>query len=567
MSRQVDRLLRRHGLDRDTPPSAAEWTALLAALDDGHEHRARERYLTQRAQRLASAELAAATDEARRRASELHAILDALVEGLCVVDRDGRVQVTNPSARWLLGSVDPGTPVAEVVAGLQDLDGASLVDVVVEACTTDASVDIAHATLVRDSTHHLSIKGMSVPEQGTTVLSFVDISDVVAADASRADLERRVGHQQRLESIGRLAGSVAHDFNNLLAGIMSCVDLLEDDVTGQSLEDVTEIRRAAKRGADLTRRLLAFSRQEPSDPVPVDVSAAVSSLEGLLRRLVPRPDALRSRLSALDCTVSCDPIDLEQIVMNLVLNGRDAIDDDGSILVETERVRLDPNAARELVVSPGDYVRVTVTDDGVGMSPDVVARALDPFFTTKPAGEGNGLGLSTVQTLVARAGGTVQIDSAEGRGTSALVYLPAVRPARRHDDGDPDAVGGRSASLRVLIVDDEPAVLAQARRTVESLGHEVDVAANAVEARVRFDGHDIVLCDVFLGDANGAELGDELRALAPSTSVVLMSGVPSDLRTDVSSGLLVEKPFSGPEIAAAFAAANFAAAMGGRAHD
>ncbi|MGH1505598.1 MAG: ATP-binding protein [Acidimicrobiales bacterium] len=562
MSRHVDRLLRRQGLDRSTPPSPAEWASLLGALDAGHEHRQRERYLTQRAQRLASAELAHATDEARRRASELHAILDSLVEGLCVVGRDGRVRVTNPSARWLLGAIEPGAPIAEVVAGLQALDGDCLVDVLVEACTTEAAVDIAHAVLERDSTRHLSIKGMSVPEQGTTVLSFVDISDVVAADASRADLERRVGHQQRLESIGRLAGSVAHDFNNLLAGIVSCVDLLEDDVTGDALDDVSEIRRAAKRGADLTRRLLAFSRQEPSDPVPVDVSEAVESLEGLLRRLVPRRDALRSRRSDLDCTVSCDPIDLEQIVMNLVLNGRDAIDDDGSILVETERVRLDPNAARELVVSPGDYVRITVTDDGVGMSADVVARALDPFFTTKAAGEGNGLGLSTVQTLVARAGGTVQLDSTPGRGTSALVYLPAVRPARRHDDGEPDTVGGRASALRVLIVDDEPAVLAQARRTVESLGHDVDVAASASEARVRFDHHDIVLCDVFLGDANGVELGEELQGRVPSTSVVLMSGVPSDRRRGVATGLLVEKPFSAPEVAAAFAAANFAVAAG-----
>ncbi len=551
MNRQLERHLRRLGLDPSTPPDAARWASFLARMETAYADRDRERYLAERATRLASSELAAASEAAERKALELRTMIDALVEGICVVDGDAVIVSGNPAARWILGADPVGVPVAAAFAdvavasiGRRSTDSVAIADTLVAAIAAGEDLDVEHAVLTLDGhQHHLTIQVRPIPRQSMTVVAINDITSLIEAESTRSELERRVGQQQRLESIGRLAGSVAHDFNNLLAGILSCVELLEDDVTGESLDDVAEIRRAARRGADLTRRLLAFSRQETDEPVVIDVNAVITELSTLLVRLVHDRAGLETLLVGEPANVLIDPVDLEQIIMNLVVNARDAIDSTGRIVIETALVELDEFVARPLGVSPGSFVLLEVSDDGSGMPADVAARAIEPFFTTKRHGEGNGLGLATVHGLATRSGGALAIHSQVGRGTTVRIYLPTVtaaRPTSAHSDESHPV-------RRLLIVDDEPSVLAIVERCALSLGYQTTTAASCQAARhlVTAGDYDAVLVDLVLDDGSGLDLATELLDHDPTTRIVVMSGFSERLAM-VPPGLgigFVEKPF------------------------
>ncbi|MEZ5102563.1 MAG: PAS domain S-box protein [Thermoleophilia bacterium] len=398
-------------------------------------------------------------------------------------------------------------------------------------------------------------------DEGGSAVGF----QAICRDVSeRRELEKQLGQSQKMEAVGQLAGGVAHDFNNLLTAIRGYAELLlarldRDGAPDGPRRDAEEIMRAAERASGLTRQLLAFSRREISRREPVDVNALVRGVEGLLRRTIGEQIELTTALDAPLPCVEADPGQLEQVVLNLALNGRDAMPAGGKLLLETRLVHLDAEYARRHAgVAPGPYVRIAVSDSGSGMPEEVRARAFEPFFTTKPRGQGTGLGLAIVYGIVRRAGGHVFLYSEPGRGTSAKVLLPASaaagaipRPARERLDR-------RGGTETILVVEDEPAVLELCRRVLGVLGYRVLTEANGrdgLHLLQQDDGRiDLLLTDVVLPELSGRELVERVRAARPGLPVVFMSGYTDDVvvRMGVLQGDVpfLEKPFSADRLLA-----------------
>jgi two-component system cell cycle sensor histidine kinase/response regulator CckA len=383
-----------------------------------------------------------------------------------------------------------------------------------------------------------------------------DVSERVKAAAQLKDVEAQLVQAQRMEAIGRLAGGVAHDFNNVLTVIIGVVQMLlrdrEPDAPDRT--DLEEVYQAALRAASLTRQLLAFSRRQALVPQPLDLNAVVEGVtHGMLRRLIGEDVQVVTALAADLGTVQADPGQLTQVVLNLAMNARDAMPNGGRLLVETANVELDSvYADTHLGVAPGPYAMLAVTDTGVGMDDATRLQAFEPFFTTKPAGQGTGLGLSTVYGIVKQSGGGVFVYSEPGRGATFKVYLPRIdRPAPAAAAGKPEATGGRTGTI--LLVEDESAVRAFAARVLRQEGYDVLETASRDEAvaavRTRDVRIDLILTDVILaGGANGRDTADAVLALHPGAAVLFMSGYTNDAvlgRGGLDPGAyFLEKPFT-----------------------
>lgn len=391
------------------------------------------------------------------------------------------------------------------------------------------------------------------------------LADQQRAEAERARLEDELRQSQRLEAIGQLAGGVAHDFNNVLAAILSYADLAADGVTDPAARaDLEAIQGAARRGAGLTRQLLQFSRRTPGDLEPVAVNERVLEVVGMLGRTLGEDRALRCDLVEDQVAVLADPVELDQILLNLVVNARDAVGQGGVIEVSTATIDLDEAAAGQHPgLPPGRYVRLAVTDDGIGMSAEVVDHAFEPFFTTKGRGHGTGLGLSTVYGIVQRLGGHVAARSVEGIGTSIEVLLPAVDhpgPART-DVEAVDEAAPPAGSGRVLVVEDEAALREALVRMLERLGYEVVSAVDGAEALGHVhDRYDVVLTDVVMpGPLTGVDVGAGFRSRVANLPIVYMTGYSDALLDGVDLGpdhrtAVLAKPFSEAELRDALAA-------------
>jgi signal transduction histidine kinase/CheY-like chemotaxis protein len=374
-------------------------------------------------------------------------------------------------------------------------------------------------------------------------------------EAQRAQdrLQGELRQAQRLEAVGQLAGGVAHDFNNLLAVILTYSDFIAEELGSDHpvQPDVAEVRNAAQRAAELTRQLLIFSRRELVRPEVVDVNAAIGGLLNMLGRTLGEQIELRTRLAPqLPCVIT-DPGELEQILVNLAVNARDAIDGDGAITVETSEQLVDELAAESHVdLHPGRYVRISVTDTGCGITTEVRERIFEPFFTTKGPGAGTGLGLSTVYGIVTRNGGQITVYSEPGVGSTFKVYLPvtdqpAVAPAAA--DGGTEEAAGET----VLLVEDEDAVRRATERILTRAGYRVLVAANGPAAieLLAAEQVDLLLTDVVMpGGLSGRQLADQLRQSRPGLRVLYMSGYSADAianRGILDPGVfVVEKPFT-----------------------
>jgi two-component system, cell cycle sensor histidine kinase and response regulator CckA len=364
-----------------------------------------------------------------------------------------------------------------------------------------------------------------------------DITERRRSAEERAELEARLAQAQRLESIGQLAGGVAHDFNNLLSVILTCVGFAQRELPAEHpvREDVEEIGRAADRAAALTRQLLMFSRREVVAPKLVDVAALVRDLERLLNRTLSERVALRISCGPDVVPVLIDPNQLEQVLVNLAVNARDAMPGGGTLSIA--------------VAGVGGGVRITVADDGTGMPPEVRERAFEPFFTTKEEGEGTGLGLASVHGAITNAGGTVDIASEVGGGTVVSIFLPAAagdvvlpeEPAAPRERG---ARGGAS----VLVVEDQDPVRRQACRILEDNSYSVRQAASADEALERWEPVDVLVTDVVMPGMSGQQLAEHARERAPGLRVVFMSGHTDDVlvHDGVRHGdiAFVQKPFT-----------------------
>ncbi len=388
-------------------------------------------------------------------------------------------------------------------------------------------------------------------------------------DAERERLQNQLHQAQRLESLGQLAGGIAHDFNNLLAVIINYAAFIANDLDAASAldgddrwrgtrEDIEQVRLAAERASHLTHQLLSFARREVVQPEVVDVNNVVSDIEQLLRRTLGEHVELESSLAADLHAVLIDPGQLEQILVNLAVNARDAMPEGGILKIDTANIDVDEEfAASRPELSPGPHVRLRISDSGVGMPPETVQRAFDPFFTTKPPGRGTGLGLATVYGIVQQAGGRTEIYSEPGIGTTFTAQLPATDRLNIpvvHPNDSPVPHGEET----ILLVEDEQALREVTRRILSAAGYKVLVAANGPRALQAAGGHagpiDLLLSDVIMPQMPGPQLAERLLAERPAVRVLLMSGFAQpilDSGGHLEAGMaLIEKPFSGPGLLA-----------------
>jgi PAS domain S-box-containing protein len=379
----------------------------------------------------------------------------------------------------------------------------------------------------------------------------------------RRRLETRLRQAQKMEAVGQLAGGVAHDFNNLLTVITSYSGLLLGDLPAESpmREDVEQVAEAARRAATLTRQLLAFSRQQVLRPQVLSLNGVVTDLEKMLRRLVREDIEIVTALDPELDAVKADPGQVEQLIVNLVVNARDAMASGGTLTIETANMVLDEAFVAwhsDTAMQPGPYVMLAVTDTGTGMSPEVQARLFEPFFTTKPPGQGTGLGLPTVYGIVKQSDGCIRVQSEVGKGTSFEVYLPRVAAAPEDYPEEECEAGTLSGHETVLLVEDDKALRAVACRVMRKHGYQVIEAQDgreALEICGRSDGRiHIVVTDMVMPEMSGAELAQRIEARHPGIKVLLMSGYTRDATVRQSimyegSGF-IEKPFTPDDLAA-----------------
>jgi len=385
-----------------------------------------------------------------------------------------------------------------------------------------------------------------------------DITERERAQDALRRTEEQLRHSQKMDAIGRLAGGVAHDFNNFLTVIITYASMLEEalDAGDQRRDDATEIRRAGERANVITRQLLTLSRHSIVAPQSLDLAEVVAGFVPILRRLVGEQVTLVARCNEVP-QVLADRGQLEQVLMNLVVNARDAMPKGGRLTIETSELVLDDEAASVRAMRPGHYAVLEITDTGTGMDPETQRRIFDPFFTTKEEGKGTGLGLAIVDGIVSQAGGKISVYSEPGHGTTFRVKLPVSNEtvvARGHE---PIVVPSTLPSITVLVIDYDREVRMVSGRILQAAGCHVIEAATADEARrlcVSHDGSiDVAVVDVGLGDAGGDALIGQLRDLRPSLKFVLMSGYPAGALS--ASGAaprdLLVKPFSPSELRAA----------------
>jgi PAS domain S-box-containing protein len=431
-------------------------------------------------------------------------------------------------------------------------DRAALLGTVQHAMTSGADFAVQHRAIRPDGmVRWLSGAGrFQLDEHGRAVRG-VGISQDVT---ERRALEEARQQGQKMEAVGRLAGGVAHDLNNLLTVILGCCELIQTDPDGHDLHraDLSEIQKAGTRAAGLTRQLLAFSRKQIIEPAWLDLNQVVTGLQPMLERLIREDVTIVFRLEPGALGVTADRGQAEQIILNLAVNARDAMPGGGTLIIETAVVALDEHyVARHTTVPPGPYVVLTVTDTGTGIPPQVLAHVFEPFFTTKELGQGTGLGLATVHGIVARSGGSVNVYSEIGLGTSFKVYLPKVEALNIPAAAPLPVVPPHTGAETILVVEDAAELREVTKRLLERLGYTVLIAANAAEAVQVFDrsgGIDLLLTDVVMPGASGPELTEQLTARRPSLKVVFMSGYTE--ATIVHDGILnpgitfLHKPFT-----------------------
>ncbi len=396
----------------------------------------------------------------------------------------------------------------------------------------------------------------------------VRLIGILADVTERHQLEEQLLHSQKMEAVGTLAGGIAHDFNNLLTAIMGFTQLAQaeaavwtDDRVSKELaqslaevrDDLHEILRAGERASMLTAQLLAFSRRQVVHPTRMDANVAVHDVERMLKRLIGERVTLNTSLSAEALPVRADQGQIAQLLVNLVVNARDAMPGGGHIRVDTERLSLHATGdAPYAGLAPGDWVILAVRDNGVGMSADVLARAFEPFFTTKPVGEGTGLGLSTVYGIVTQAGGRVFVESTPGVGTTVRVALPYLAMLERVTRTTPRLVHATVAGARVLVVEDESGLRRLVAEVLTRRGYHVTVATDGADALVELqsatDPYDLILSDMVMPGLDGAALAREIRRLGVQVPILFMSGYPTSPDTDGHA--FIAKPFTPVSLAA-----------------
>ncbi len=417
---------------------------------------------------------------------------------------------------------------------------------------------------------HRSRSGRDIPvEVSVSVVEFEgeechwvytrDLSEQKRAEAEKARLEAELLHAQKLESVGRLAGGVAHDFNNMLTVILGYAELIGASLSAGDplLESLGEIKKAACRSRDTTRQLLAFSRKQPVLPRAVDLNALVTEAKNSLLHLIGEQIDLVFLPGAALWKVVFDPSQVEQTLVNLIVNARDALPDGGRITIATSNIHLDQESCRDHAeAEPGDYVVLSISDNGVGMDEQTLSHIFEPFFSTKEVGKGTGLGLATVYGVIKQNNGFIDVTSRQGRGTTLRLHIPRMKGPTVEPPVavEPPATRGRGT---VLLVEDNEMVRDLTRSMLEGLGYTVLSADSARAALAlcanRAQTVDLLLSDVVMPDMRGPELGERARAIRPDLPLLFMSGYASSLvvgpHTAESATHFIQKPFRMAELA------------------
>jgi PAS domain S-box-containing protein len=474
-------------------------------------------------------------EQVRQSESRLRAILDSVQEGIYGIDLDGRCLFMNKAGAALLGY------------GADELVGRSMHQAIhhsrengtaypIENCPIHSASRTVQAVRSeneglwkRDGTA-LAVICQTMPLRDGAgallgaVISFADISE-------RKRLEEQLRQSQKMEAVGRLAGGIAHDFNNLLTAVLGYSSLLVQslDPSDARHADARTIQKAGERATALTRQLLAISRRQVLEPKVLDLNALVANLDQMLRRLIREDIVLLTVLDPALGRVRADQSQIEQVMMNLALNARDAMPEGGRLTIETADVELDEVYCRtHAEVSPGPHVMLAVSDTGVGMDAATLARCFEPFFTTKPVGQGTGLGLATVYGIVKQSGGSIWVYSEPGHGTTFKVYLPRVAGDVSAVEIPTRPVQSEHPAVTILLVEDDEAVRQFARRSLAAAGHIVLEAADGEEAlRVsrRHEGEiHLLITDVVMPGMSGRLLAERLSVERPGLKVLYISG-------------------------------------------
>jgi PAS domain S-box-containing protein len=502
-------------------------------------------------------------------------LLEAAPDAMVCVEGDGRIALVNAQAERLFGYRREelvGQPVEMLVPeAVRDVHPGHRAGYAADPRPRPMGEGMELAGRRRDGTAFPAEISLSAIDTDEGILVTAGVRDVterleaqaererLKTQAERDRLERQLQQSQRLESLGQLAGGVAHDFNNLLGVISSYAAFVADEVRKQAehaagqimLADIEQVQLAAQRASGLTHQLLAFARREVLQPRVLNLNEVVAGVLKLLQRTLGEHIELLTDLDPDLEFVLADPGQIEQILVNLAVNARDAMTGGGKLTIETGNTEVDPAyAASRARLPPGQYVALKVSDNGPGMPPEVIDRAFEPFFTTKPKGVGSGLGLATVYGIVTQAGGNVRIYSEAGLGTTITVLLPVTSqtaPAAR--DAQEEPAGGTEL---VLVVEDEAALREVTRRILARNGYQVITAASGEEA-VRAAAAspapiDALITDVIMPGMQGREVAEKITELRPGIPVLYMSGYTEGLLG--SQGVLepgvhlIEKPFA-----------------------
>ncbi len=506
-------------------------------------------------EQIADLELALAQRQVQTRT-----LISAAPVGLYMNDADGKTTFVNEKCAQLVGLPPDETLEFNWAKRLHPDDRERVLSTWQKAFETSSKFELEYRWVHEDGNVVWTL-GQVVPilgPDGKASMFIGTLTDITAqknAEEESKRLERALAHAQRMESIGRLAGGVAHDFNNMLAAIVSNAELALGELGPDEglVEPLKEILNAASRSTDVGRKLLSFARQQAITPRVLDANQAITDVLKMLRRLLPEHIDLSWEPPATPMHIKIDPVQFDQILVNLCVNARDAIDGEGRIVIRASMTEFSERFCethREYL--PGSFYRLEFSDNGSGMEPDVLTKIFEPFFTTKNKQHGTGLGLASVEGMVRQNGGFITVESEPGVGTTFKIHLPETRDAALapEDITEPDDTGARRATI--LVVEDEPAILKVVSRLLTRYGHTVLGVNSPTEALKLFDQRkppiDLLITDVVMPEMNGKELVAALAKHLPSIKCLYMSGYTADIIA--RQGILeesvnfIQKPFA-----------------------